>query len=214
MTEENPIRFYDRIFAGISGPTDYEKDGPQAVLNLVHNLAIDNTQSGDPDVRSISSTTVETGDQNLRASTPMSPPQSMSGSGQLSAPESRSETPMTQSRDRARLLYGIGTCHIVKDHALPIQLYRTYNEYQGRFVTFRKRQACGESMLRKLLQFVLLLTACEERLKAILTDRLRSSLEEDSFQLAVLSHDKLCWSNDPDRMNDERCKLKIPCLDL
>ena len=99
----------------------------------------------DQDTRSVSSIHVEAGDQISGGGDLNGPNQSMWGSGFLAVPGSRSTTPMTPPGDQ--LLRGVGSCHDVRTRARLVQLDEVYNEYQKRFVSFRKDQACGKPIV-------------------------------------------------------------------
>ena len=177
MAEMNPSQFYLRVFANNPLPEDYEKDEngcwtlkasfassveqpnpssstaqPENHQSPFSDLFVRDPARSDQDVRSVSSNTVEAEDQISGAGDPKSPPQSMSGSGYLSIPISRSTTPMTQPKDRAELLVGVGSCHSEKEGTQPNPLTQLHNEFQHRFVIFRKRQAGGKRTPQSKLQ--------------------------------------------------------------
>ena len=169
MAEEGPNDFYRRTTADTPMPEPQERDADrrptlrpnsafsvdhpnsssspahsEKLLLLFRELAAEDSARSDQDTRSISSTHVEAGDQ-LPGGDPTGPGQSMSGSAHLAVPGSRSITPMTPPGDQ--LLHGVGSCHDVRIRARLIQLEELYNEYQERFVSFRKDQACGNTIL-------------------------------------------------------------------
>lgn len=129
---------------GVDQPTSSSSPAySENLLSLFRELAAE-----DQDTRSISSTHVEAGDQTSGAGDLNGPNQSMWGSGFLAVPGSRSITPMTPPGDQ--LLHGVGSCHDVRIRARLVQLGEVYNEYQERFVSFRKDQACGNPIVRAM----------------------------------------------------------------
>ena len=130
--------------SGVDHPTSSSSLAySENLLSLFRVLAAE-----DQDTHSISSTHVEAGDHISGAGDLSGPTRSMSGSGFLAVPGSRSITPMTPPGDQ--LLHGVGSCHDVRTRARLVQLGEVYNEYQERFVSFRKDQACGNPIGRAM----------------------------------------------------------------
>lgn len=163
----NPSQFYLRVFANNPLPEDYEKDEngcwtlkpsfassveqpsssswsaqPENHQSSLQGFLVERSAPSDLEARSLSSNTVEAEDRTLRAGNLKSPSHSVS---EFSIPMSRSPTPLDQPRDHAELLVGVGSCHGEKEGRQPNPLTQLHNEYQHRFVSFRKRQAGGKT---------------------------------------------------------------------